>query len=246
MTIAARIRTVVLWALAFVVLAVLAALMWAHTVMAGDREAALTVWRTDALSITDTGHSVILAPTSGSSDHGLVFVPGARVDPYAYLFKLSGIAEAGTTVVITKPTLNLALADLRPLETFTDDVPDVDSWVVGGHSLGGVKACQYATDDRVDGLLLFGSYCASDLSGSGLPALSFVGENDGLSTPEKIADAGGNLPETATVREIPGANHANFGNYGAQAGDGESTANDAAVQRMITEEYAAWAATLPS
>jgi dienelactone hydrolase len=158
---------------------------------------------------------------------------------------LSGIAEDGTTVVITKPTLNLAIADSRPLETFTDDAPDIDGWVVGGHSLGGVKACELATDDSVVGLLLFGSYCASDLSDSPLAVLSFVGENDGLSTPEKIADAMGNLPDTATVVEIPGANHANFGNYGAQPGDGESTANDTEVQRIITEEYATWADELP-
>ena len=240
MTAGARLRTVALWVVGVLALLVVVALVWAHTVMAGDRTAALEAWTNDAISITDTGHSVILSPTSGAIEQGLVFVPGAKVDPYAYLYKLSGIAEQGTTVVITKPTLNLALADLRPLDTFTADVPGIDSWLVGGHSLGGVKACQYATDDSVDGLVLFGSYCASDLSNSGLPVLSFVAENDGLSTPEKIADAMGNLPRTGTVVEIPGANHANFGNYGEQPGDGVSTADDSTVQRMITREFTAW------
>ncbi|RLQ86508.1 alpha/beta hydrolase [Mycetocola zhadangensis] len=209
--------------------------------MAGDRTAALKAWTNDAITITDTDHSVILSPTSGASEQGLVFVPGAKVDPYAYLYKLSGIAEQGTTVVITKPILNLAIADPRPLDTFTADVPGVDRWLVGGHSLGGVKACTYATDASVDGLVLFGSYCATDLSRSGLPALSFVAENDGLSSPKKIADASGNLPGTSTAVEIAGANHANFGNYGTQPGDGESTADDDEVQRLLTDEFTAWA-----
>ncbi|MFU8947137.1 alpha/beta hydrolase [Mycetocola zhadangensis] len=240
MTATAWARTILLWALGVVVLVVIAALVWAHAVMAGDRTAALTAWRNDALTISDTGHSVILSPTSGSSERGLVFVPGAKVDPYAYLYKLSGIAEQGTTVVITKPTLNLALADLRPLTAFTADAPGIESWIVGGHSLGGVKACQFATEPDVDGLLLFGSYCASDLSSTGIPVLSFVGENDGLSTPGKIADAAGNLPDGSTVILLPGANHANFGNYGVQPGDGRSTANDSTVQGRITDEFRVW------
>lgn len=49
------------------------------------------------------------------------------------------------TVVITKPWLNLAFFDLRGLSTFTDLAPDVQTWMVGGHSLGGVTACQFAT-----------------------------------------------------------------------------------------------------
>lgn len=244
MTTGARVRAIALWSVGILVLVVVAALVWAHAVMAGDRTAALTVWKNDALAITDTGHSIILAPTTNASERGLVFVPGAKVDPYAYLHKLSGIAEQGTTVVITKPTLNLALADLRPLETFTADVPGVTDWLVGGHSLGGVKACSYATDNDVAGLVLFGSYCATDLSETTLPVLSFVAENDGLSTPEKIADAMGTLPDDSSVLEIPGANHANFGNYGEQPGDGPSTADDSAVQRVLTDGFVTWAATL--
>ena len=240
----ARLRAVALGIVGVLVLVMVSGLVWAHTVMAGDRTAALTAWTNNAVSITDTGHSVILAPATGESSRGLVFVPGAKVDPYAYLYKLSGIAEQGTTVVITKPTLNLALADLRPLTTFTADVPHVTIWLVGGHSLGGVKACQYATDNDVDGLVLFGSYCASDLSDNDLPVLSFVAENDGLSTPQKIADAMGNLPDDPSVVEIPGANHANFGNYGEQPGDGTSTADDSNVQGILTDEIVAWMSLL--
>ena len=39
------------------------------------------------------------------------------------------------------------------------------------------------------GLVLFGSYCANDLSDSGLDALSISGSEDALSTPEKSDEA---------------------------------------------------------
>lgn len=241
MTVARRVRALGIWILAVVVLIVVVGAVWTHQVMAGDRDAALEVWRDDAITITDTETAVVLEPRDAEATRGLVFVPGAKVDPYAYLYKLSGIVEDGVTVVITKPTLNLALADLRPLEAFTDAAPNIDRWFVGGHSLGGVKACQYATDPDVAGLVLFGSYCAVDLSASGIPVLSFVAENDGLSTPDTVADAAGSLPDDAITVDIPGANHADFGDYGVQPGDGESTADDSEVRQLIADEFRVWA-----
>lgn len=236
-----RLRTGTLWVLAAVLLIIVVGLVWAHTVMSGDRDATIEVWRNDAVRITSTDAAIVMEPTGNASATGLVFVPGAKVDPYAYMYKLSGIVEDGVTVVITKPTLNLAIADLRPLDTFTAEAPAVERWFVGGHSLGGVKACQYAEDGDTAGVVLFGSYCSSDLSDSGLPVLSFVGENDGLSTPEKVEGAAGNLPEDAVTVDIPGANHADFGDYGIQPGDGESTADDSDVRQILTDEFRAWA-----
>ena len=174
-----------------------------------------------------------MAPASGDSDTGLVFIPGAKVDPLAYAATLVGAVDAGATVVITKPTLNLAFFDVRPLSAFTDLVPGIDDWLVGGHSLGGVRACQLA--EGTDGLVLFGSYCATDLSDSGLAALSISGSEDGLSTPEKIDEAAHLLPADTLFVVIEGGNHAGFGAYGPQAGDGAATIPDAEIRAQITE-----------
>ena len=95
------------------------------------------------MTIRQTERSFVIEPADGGSGVGLVFIPGAKVDPAAYLWKLSGIvADSGATVVITEPTLNLAFFDTRPLSEFTADAPDVSEWYVGGHSLGGVRSCQ--------------------------------------------------------------------------------------------------------
>ena len=51
--------------------------------------------------------------------------------------RLPLVTDDGQTVVITTPGLYLAVFDLRPLSTFTGLAPDVGTWMVGGHSLGG-------------------------------------------------------------------------------------------------------------
>ncbi|BDZ63985.1 alpha/beta hydrolase [Agromyces mangrovi Wang et al. 2018] len=212
-------------AVAVLLLLVLGFVMWTQTVFQGEREAALEAWRDPAIEITSTPDSVVMQPVDGGSGTGLVFIPGAKVDPYAYLRVLSGVVDAGATVVITKPTLNLAFFDFRSLDAFTAAAPDVDEWWVGGHSLGGVRACMLAGDPESDasGLVLFGSYCANDLADSGLEVLSISGSNDGLTTPDDVTGNAHLLPDDAVFVELEGANHADFGDYGVQPGDGEST-----------------------
>ncbi|MFF2053569.1 alpha/beta hydrolase [Leifsonia sp. NPDC058194] len=234
-----RIRIVVGWVAAVLVLVVVGFLGWANTPMMGERPAAIAAWTDPAVQIHDAGDAVVMAPTGEASGEGLVFIPGARVDPYAYLYKLSGaVAETGLTVVITKPTLNLAFFDTRPLSTFTSLAPAVTDWAVGGHSLGGVRACQLADDKSVSRLILFGSYCANDLSTTDLAVLSIGGERDGLSTPAKIAGAAHLLPSDATFVEVPGMTHAQFGDYGLQPGDGTSTISDDEARDAITAALA--------
>lgn len=226
---------ILLSTLAVLVLLVIGFLVWANAVMQGDRGAALKVWRDPAIVVTSTDHSVILSPRNGASGNGLVFIPGAKVDPYAYMYKLSGVVEqAGATIVITKPTLNLAFFDTRPLSTFTADAPKVTRWFVGGHSLGGVRACQLANSPDVTGLVLFGSYCANDLRDSRLAVLGISGSDDGLSTPEKIRSSSALLPAGTVFDQIDEANHASFGDYGLQPGDGTATITSRDARRQIT------------
>jgi len=236
-----RLRNAAIAVVSVLALVVVGFLAWASTPMMGDRSAALAVWRNPAVTVHDAGDSVVLAPTGRASGTGLVFVPGALVDPYAYLSTLAGaVEETGLTVVVTKPTLNLAFFDQRPLGTFTAHAPEVERWYVGGHSLGGVRACQLADDPAVSGLILFGSYCANDLSGTGLRVLSIGGTRDGLSTPAKIAAARHLLPSDAELVEIDGMDHAQFGAYGPQPGDRPATIDDETARARLTEALAAF------
>ena len=63
----------------------------------------------------------------------------------------------------------------------------------------------------------------SRLSDAALTAASISASEDGLASPEEIAASAPRLPSTTTFLEIAGGNHAGFGAYGAQGGDGVAT-----------------------
>lgn len=233
-----RVLTVVgLSVLTLVVVAVSVFLSWANDTYAAEPAGLAAVQEDSRVELDDRGDVVILSPTGESDGRGLVFLSGAKVDPQAYAATFREVAAEGTTVVIVKPFLNLAILERRPLDAFTDLVPEIGSWAVGGHSMGGVKACSYAESGEVDALVLLASYCSGDAlaDSTDLDVLSVSGTQDGLATPEKIDDSLSDLPASTTVVRIDGASHAQFGDYGDQPGDGTPTISDDAARERITE-----------
>lgn len=225
--------------MALVLIALGAFVAWSRIgVMGAEPEPWQHVLEDPGISEEWTDVGLVLRPAEDQeSGTGLVFQPGAKVEPEAYAARLSSlVTELGMTVVIADPPLNLALLDRRDLTALTVDAPEIETWLVGGHSMGGVQACRLAED--ADALVLFASYCANDLSSTDLPVLSLAGSEDGLSTPEKIAEHRDLLPQDATMVEIDGASHASFGDYGAQQGDGTASADDAEVDAAIEEAVA--------
>lgn len=217
------------------VLLVVAVLVWSQVgVLAAEPEPLAAVHADESVAVTDEGGALVLSPVDGASGVGLVFVPGGKVEAEAYAARLAGaVSEGGLTVVISRPWLNLAFFDLRGLDSFTSLAPEVTTWMVGGHSLGGVRACSLADD--ADALVLLASYCALDVSDSGVSVLSISGSEDALTTPDDVAGAAHLLPADAELVEIEGANHAAFGHYGPQNGDGEANIDDEEMSRQVTE-----------
>ena len=221
---------------------------WAKLPMAATASSVADVADDPGVDVTDRPDTVVLRPAETTPrDQGLVFLAGARVDPQAYEQVLSGLLHSGVTVVIVRPVLGFAILDWRALSDFTAEVPEIGHWAVGGHSLGGVRACALTqTDPRVDGLVLLGSYCATtDLStDADLPVLSLSGTEDGLSTPSDIDRYRAMLPDDATLVEIEGSNHAQFGDYGPQPGDGTATLSDDEARSRIDRELRSFFATV--
>ena len=183
---------------------------------------------------TDTANAIVLAPLS-TVKKGIVLYPGGRVEPSAYAYKLANVAQSGVAVVIAKSPLHLAPLDWRSPSDYTGLVPSVTDWYVGGHSVGGVRACQVAGEGaQFKGLILLGAYCANDLSNQSMPVLSIGGEQDKLTTPDDINKNKHLLPQTTTYESIAGLNHAGFGDYGKQGGDGDATISDTEARDAIT------------
>ena len=75
---------------------------------------------------------------------------------------------------------NLAVFDIDAAQAVISDHPEIGAWAVGGHSLGGSMAAQFASSHpgAVAGLVLWASYSAADLSGAALPVASIFGTLD--------------------------------------------------------------------
>lgn len=214
-------------------------LTWFHIVLPADREAVDQAFADDRISYSLSSGLITATPASGASATGIVFYPGAKVDPYAYLPALQELVAEGVTVVIIEPLFNMALFDLTPLEEATATAPGVTDWWVGGHSLGGVKACMMAEDESIRGLVLLASFCANDLSQRDLSVVQLLGANDNLTDPIAVEDAKALLPDGSLEQVLTGANHASFGAYGPQSGDGDATLSKAAGFAAITEALSA-------
>ncbi len=179
----------------------------------------------DGVVVTTTNETITFMPEQQQPIEGVIFYPGARVDPDAYARYMRTFAEHGYEAFIVKMPFNIALLG----ENLASDVitahPGIKAWVIGGHSLGGVAACSFALHNvAIKGLLLYASYPNEDLSKqTRLHIVSIFGTNDGLATPAKIAAAKPLLPTTTMYVSIQGGIHAFFGDYGPQDGDGQPT-----------------------
>lgn len=183
-----------------------------------------------------------LAFGNQDAEIGFVFYPGAKVEYSAYAPLMRDLAERGYLAVVVQMPFNFAFFDINAADRVRADFPNVDAWWVGGHSLGGSMAAQYAADHAgdaaLDGLVLLGSYSASDLSGTNLGVISLYGSNDRVLNRAKLADSVSLLPEGAETMEIEGGNHAGFGAYGPQDGDGEATITATDQQRQAADAIA--------
>ena len=188
------------------------------------------------VEVVTTAGYLELRPTGEASGVGLVFQPGARVDHRAYVRLLAPYAEAGHVVVVVAQPFGIAFTATGAAADIVAARPQVRSWVLGGHSLGGVVASSEAVvldDAGVDGLLLWGSYPLGDLSGADLDVVSVSGSQDGLSTPADIDASRADLPPTTTFVEVEGSTHAFFGDYGRQPGDGVATVDRDVAQAQV-------------
>lgn len=174
----------------------------------------------------------ILTPTT-PSDTGLIFYPGGKVEHTAYLPLLEQLRQQGITCVLVEMPFHLAVFDPDAAEQVFDRLPDIANWYIGGHSLGGAMASSYASEhpDKVQGLVLLGAYLYGDYPVQ--HALTLYGSEDKVMNREK-------LTYTENVVEIAGGNHAQFGNYGVQKGDGTATISAAEQQAQTVNSIAAF------
>ncbi len=183
----------------------------------------------DAVETFSQGYSDIMVQKDGNTTAfipdephaGFIFYPGGKVEHTAYTPLMQACVKEGILCILVKMPCNLAVLDMNAAEGLAQNYPQVDTWYIGGHSLGGSMAASYAQKhgEEVDGVILLGSYSTADLT-NGFRVLSIYGSEDGVMNAEKYGEYLLNLPEDFTEVIIDGGCHAGFGFYGTQKGDG--------------------------
>ena len=127
--------------------------------------------------------------------------------------------------ILVDMPFNLAVFDIDRADGVYEGFVSVDHWYMAGHSLGGSMACEYIADkcDIFEGVILLASYSAADLSKTEFKVLSIYGSADTVLNKESYDESKANLPKGYVEHLLPGGNHAYFGVYGEQSGDGEAT-----------------------
>jgi Alpha/beta hydrolase family len=185
-------------------------------------EAEASLASTPEVTFTSVDGRLEWAPADRSYTTGLVIYPGGKVPAAAYGPLAQEIAAAGYLVVITPMPFNLAVFDIGAAGPAIAAHPEVGRWALGGHSLGGSMACQYTADhpDQVEGLALWASYCATDISATSVSVVSIYGSNDPGAARMSGEEARAALPPDAVFVEIPGGNHEQMAWYTGQPNDG--------------------------
>lgn len=226
--------------IAAIVAVVLVALVWIVPAILtkGPMPAALPALESSATVDVDVGSHVTFTPTDGNGT-GVIIYPGGFVDPRSYAPAARALAQAGSLVVIVEMPLGLAVLGPNRADSVIEDHPEINLWVIAGHSLGGTMAARYASDhpDAVDGLVLWASYPENgvDLTDWTGETASVFGTRDGLTTLDDIEQSRAHLPTDAAFVSIEGGNHAQFGWYGNQRGDHPATIPRPEQQRAIVD-----------
>lgn len=210
--------------------------IWGLTPLGPAPEALDALRPTSQIAVND-GQYFEFIPRSSQPTAGLIIYPGGRVDWRSYAPLARAIAAEGFYVAIVPMPLSLAvLSPARAAEVIADRT-EIQNWAVGGHSLGGAMAANFAYQNpgAVEGLVLWAAYPAdsNDLSESGLKVISIYASLDGLATREKIDASRALLPPDTRWVEITGGNHAQFGSYGAQPGDGQAVISSEEQLRQV-------------
>ena len=195
-------------------------------------DAAAMALAEDQSQVRAEGNLYVLEPAEDPAA-GLVFYPGGKVAAEAYLPLMDRLRDQGVLCVLVKMPFNLAVFGKNRVEEAFAEFPEIDVWYLGGHSLGGAMASSYLSDnpDSAAGLILLGAYVYGDVGTD--RALTVYGSEDLVLDRTKI-------DYTENVLVIEGGNHAGFGNYGPQKGDGAASVSADAQQQETVEAILAF------
>ncbi len=215
---------------AFIILLIVLSIYAANPYTALDEmDDAIALLDTSSIQINDDFDEITY--TVDNPIKQIVFMPGGKVKPDSYSYLAINLALEGYNVTIFKPLYNLAILTPNYAKRFLSE--DLDNIVIG-HSLGGVVGSMVASgNDLVSEVILMGSYPIKDLTDKDVLLIS--AEYDIAMDQEKFDESLQYLNEDKLIIDIEGGNHAQFGWYGPQKGDGEATIDTQSQQDLVID-----------
>ena len=197
-------------------------------------ETAHSALKSDAtVAVTQTEYGWLF--DGPSEDDALIFYPGGKVEETAYAPLLHCLAGQGMDVCLVKMPFRLAVFGVNKADHVMTQ-HDYARWYIGGHSLGGAMAAAYAAahSGQLSGVYMLAAYASKPLD-ENTRAVVIYGSEDGVLNRTKLEAANRYLPADSATYVIEGGNHAQFGNYGIQDGDGNAVISAEEQQRRTAE-----------
>ena len=228
-------RRILFGTASIVLLAVFGFIYWAYTPLGPAQTALNSLVDSENVSVLETNR-IIFTPKE-TPDTGFIFYPGGHVDPRSYSSIAHQIADEGYLVIIPKMPFNLAVMNKRAAVKMISDYSEIDKWMIGGHSLGGAMAASLVFDEpeMFKGLVLLAAYPPQNNNISDLDLYMTIvyGSLDQLTTQSEIEESLTLLPRDTEKILIEGGNHAQFGQYGTQKGDGIATIEPVEQEKIV-------------
>jgi hypothetical protein len=198
-------------------------------------EATASLASTADVTFTQADGRLEWTPAAGGATTGLVVYPGGKVPPAAYGPLARSIAGEGYLVVIVPMPFNLAVFGIGAADGVIAAHPEIRAWAIGGHSLGGSMAAQYASDHAttIRGLAFWASYGTMSLASTPLKVVSVYGTLDAGAARMSGAEARAAVPADAAFVPIEGGNHEQMGWYTGQPNDPPAAISRADQQAAV-------------
>ncbi|MBN2499242.1 MAG: hypothetical protein JXB38_00665 [Anaerolineales bacterium] len=162
-------------------------------------------------------------PQGQTATTGLLFFPEGRQDVQTYAVPARAIAEEGYAVILmSRRGADIDADEEQRLPTVMADFPEIENWVIGGHTWGGVVGSGYALNhlDQFSGIVLWATRMDElDLSGLDLPVLYVFGTNDDENVAGELTAGKAHLPPDVVWVPVEGGNRVGFASFGPMAAD---------------------------
>ena len=172
---------------------------------------------TESVAVADGEDWLVMRPKKTSPGTGFIHYPGANCDIHGYAQILQAVADAGYLAVGVAMPFDFSIFDPNAADDVRAAFPEIQNWVIAGHSMGGAMAGRYAyiNQDNLAGLILYDSYPpeAQSLADSDLPTAHIFRATLEEQPHPKFIDMAHVYPPKIMNFPVPGGIHMQFGTF---------------------------------